>query len=254
MLNRLGIELRDLNRPARPITMPAFNLPVVDGGAERREIAARFAEHRIVAKGRTAWEAVARAERETFENWKAVAAALVIGRSHAMRVACTSTPNGAHYTAALSQWLTKNFSNRPMPKATRYWCLRLHENLPAIEKWRQSLSERERQKLINPLSVVRRWYRATHANGKCPDDPVKAATAAWARFRSCLEALPADQAAPLWQAALAEAHLCSGVVDKFEPPVKVSNFDQTATKERMILHVRPAGAASPSPDTPPPPG
>jgi hypothetical protein len=51
MINRLGIELRDLNRPARPITMPAFNLPVVDDGAERREIAARFAEHRIVAKG-----------------------------------------------------------------------------------------------------------------------------------------------------------------------------------------------------------
>jgi hypothetical protein len=47
MLNRLGIELRDLNRPARPITMPAFNLPVVDDGAERREIAARFAEHPV---------------------------------------------------------------------------------------------------------------------------------------------------------------------------------------------------------------
>jgi hypothetical protein len=57
-----------------------------------------------------------------------------------------------------------------------------------------------------------------------------------------------------WQAALAEAHFCSGVVDKFEPPSEVSNFDQTATKKRIILHVRPAGAAAPSPPTPPPPG
>jgi hypothetical protein len=138
-----------------------------------------------------------------------------------------------------------------MPKATRYWCLRTY---PPSRSGGSRCQSASAKKLINPLSVVRRWYRATHANGKCPDDPVKAATAAWARFRSCLEALPADQAAPLWQAALAEAHLCSGVVDKFEPPVKVSNFDQTATKERMILHVRPAGAASPSPDTPPPPG
>jgi hypothetical protein len=41
------------------------------------------------------------------------------------------------------------------------------------------------------------------------------------------------------------------VVDKFEPGAsEVSNFDQTATKERMILHVRldPRGTPSP-PDT-----
>ena len=30
----------------------------------------------------------------------------------------------------------------------------------------------------------------------------------------------ADQAAPLWRAALAKAHLCSGVVDKLEPARK----------------------------------
>ena len=42
-------------------------------------------------------------------------------------------------------------------------------------------------------------------------------------------ALPADEARPLWRAALAEAHLCSGVVEKFEPPSEVSYFDQTAT-------------------------
>jgi hypothetical protein len=40
-------------------------------------------------------------------------------------------------------------------------------------------------------------------------------------------------------------------VDKFEPPSEVSNFDQTATKKRIILQVRPAGAAAPSPPTPP---
>jgi hypothetical protein len=41
------------------------------------------------------------------------------------------------------------------------------------------------------------------------------------------------------------------VVDKFEPGAsEVSNFDQTATKERMILHVRLDPRGTPSPPTP----
>jgi hypothetical protein len=74
-----------------------------------------------------------------------------------------------------------------------------------MEKWRQSLSERERRKLINPSSVARGWHRATHLKSKCADDPVKAATVAWARFVACVEALPADEARPLWQSVAAKA-------------------------------------------------
>ena len=33
-----------------------------------------------------------------------------------------------------------------------------------------------------------------HDNGKCPADLKRDAIAAWARFRSCLEALPASEA------------------------------------------------------------
>ena len=60
-----------------------------------------------------------------------------------------------------------------------------------------------------------------------------------------MEALPAE-------AAVLGATQTGVVVDKFEP--QVSNFDQTATKERMILHGTSAGAASPSPPDTPPPG
>jgi hypothetical protein len=69
----------------------------VDDAAERRQIAQRFAEHRIVAAARRAWESIAQAERETFESWKAVARALaVVGKPHALRVAGTDIPNGSH--------------------------------------------------------------------------------------------------------------------------------------------------------------
>ena len=160
----------------------------------------------MIGPGRDAWEAIARAERETFESWKAVARALaVVGKPHALRVSNADTPNGARYTKALTDWLTKNFGDRPMPKATRYWCCRLHENLSDIEEWRQSLPESKRAKLINPLSVVRCWLRATHANGKSPSDPVKAATQAWARFTALAKTLPAAEARPLWSAVAAEA-------------------------------------------------
>jgi len=42
-------------------------------------------------------------------------------------------------------------------------------------------------------------------NGKCPQDLKREAAAAWRRFVTCVSALPPDQAAPLWQAALSEA-------------------------------------------------
>ena len=211
-LNRLGEELTDAltKRPPPPVTVPELEFlkqgPPLDNEPERREVAAKFAEHRIVAAGRNAWDAIARAERETFESWKAVSRALaVVGKPHALRVSEADAPNGCHYTAALTDWLTKNFGNRPMPKATRYWCCRMHEHLPDIEQWRATLPESRRARLINPLSVCRGWLRATQPRSRCADDPVKAATVAWQRFRSCLERLPADEAAPLWQLKAAEA-------------------------------------------------
>ena len=49
------------------------------------------------------------------------------------------------------------------------------------------------------------WRAATaHGNGKCPDDLKRDARAAWKRLVTCLRSLPADEATPLWQAAISE--------------------------------------------------
>jgi hypothetical protein len=66
--------------------------------------------------------------------------------------------------------------------------------------------EKQRRRLVHPLSNVRRWRASlNHGNGKCPQDLKRDAVAAWKRFVSCVELLPPDQARPLWQAVAAEA-------------------------------------------------
>ena len=95
-------------------------------------------------------------------------------------------------------------------KSVRSVAIELAENIDAIEAWRSTLDERARRRLVHPLSNVRRWRASTAHNAKSPTDLRRDAKAAWARFRSCLEGLPADQAAPLWQSVAAEAtiHVC----------------------------------------------
>ena len=84
--------------------------------------------------------------------------------------------------------------------------IELHENAEAITAWRDTLPERQRKRLISPLAVTRRWKASTaHGNGKSPTDLKRDAVAAWRRFRSCLERLPATDAQPLWRLIAAEA-------------------------------------------------
>jgi hypothetical protein len=93
-----------------------------------------------------------------------------------------------------------------MPSPTRSVAIELAENAEAVTKWRDSLPERQRKRLIHPLSVTRRWKASlAHGYGKCPQDLKREAAAAWKRFVACAEALPPDLAAPLWQAIHAQA-------------------------------------------------
>src|SRR5262249_21949030 len=65
------------------------------------------------------------------------------------------------------------------------------------------------RRIFRKIEIGSLWRRprttTADGNGKCPHDLKREAAAAWRRFVSCVRLLPADQAAPLWQAALAEA-------------------------------------------------
>ena len=92
-----------------------------------------------------------------------------------------------------------------MPASTRSVAIELHEHAEAITAWRDGLPERQRRRLISPLAVTRRWKASlAHGNGGCPQDLKRDAVAAWRRFVSCVEALPAAEAGPLWQSVAAQ--------------------------------------------------
>jgi hypothetical protein len=119
----------------------------------------------------------------------------------ALKSSGANRPEGRAYCAAFNGWLqTHHFD---IEKTVRSAALDLIENLPAIEQWRSTLPERQRRRLVHPLSVTRRWRTATAP--KATPDAVATAEAAWRRFVACMNSLPPDQAAPFWKAAQAQA-------------------------------------------------
>jgi hypothetical protein len=167
--------------------------------AETLEAAAKVKTIRL---GRDAWEAINKAQ--SFDGWKAIGAALAIGKAHALKVTGANAPWGRAYCREVNLWVKAHGFER-LSATTRSVAVELHENAEAITAWRDTLPERQRKRLVHPLSVTRRWRAATAHNGKCPQDLRRDAKAALTHFRNCLERLPRDQAISLWRLIAAEA-------------------------------------------------
>lgn len=183
----------------RPVTLPP--VAILGPDAETlREHARRIGERRTIRAGVDTWAAINKAE--SFEGWKAIGAALAIGKAHALKVTQANAAWGRNYSREFCEWIKQHGFDK-MAKSVRSAAIELHENHNAIEAWRATLPEKQRQRLIHPLSNVRRWRVATAPKAK--PDAVAKAEAAWRHFVSCVAALPADQAMPLWQAIYTEA-------------------------------------------------
>jgi hypothetical protein len=124
---------------------------------------------------------------------------LSIGKARAQRLADEADGwRERNYIYEFGRWMRQHgFGD--MPKSVRSMAVELAENLPAIEAWRATLPDRQRRRLVHPLSNVRRWRAATTFGGKSPADYKMEAVAAWKKFVSCVAMLPTDQAAPLYQ-------------------------------------------------------
>jgi hypothetical protein len=200
MLNHLGEE--KTHQPA-PVALVKLHLPDIDTSVEIKEAAERIATTRIIRQGRDAWQAIGKTE--SFDAWKSIGAALAVGKRHALKVTGANPAWGRNYSREFGAWM-KQHGFDSIVKSVRSVAIELHENANAIEAWRATLPERQRKRLVHPLSNVRRWrVSLNHGTEKCPADLKRDAVAAWRRFVSCVKSLPPDQAAPLWQAALAEA-------------------------------------------------
>jgi hypothetical protein len=194
-------------RTLRPVTLPKLNFIKLDIEHEAKEAAERFATTRIIRQGRDAWEAINKTQ--SFDGWLAIGKALLIGREFALRATGANAPMGRRYCLAFSQW--SNGHGFTMQKSVRSVAVELAEHSSEITRWRDSLPERQRRRLIHPLSVTRRWKAATGQYQALRSRDLKwEAQYAWRRFVCCVKALPADQATALWQIAHAEAQLAIG--------------------------------------------
>jgi hypothetical protein len=199
-LNDLGEEIFE-----RPITLPRFNLPPIDDAEDRKELAAKLAERRIIRNGLDAWQAAAADKAHSFEAYKIIGSAFLIGRDRALKATGLSTPHGRLYSLAFRQWM-KAFGFGDMPNTTRKYIVILTENAAAIEVWRAGLSQHERNRLGNAQHMVRRWQASLKTGrGKCLAYVRRDAIAGWRKFLSSVSMLPPDQAGPLWATVKAAA-------------------------------------------------
>ena len=162
-INGFGAELWDRFQPP-PVTLPALKLDNIDIEAvERAATAAKFLEARTIRTGVECWQAIGRAE--SFEAWVKIGKALQIGRDYSLKATGANRPMGQIYCKAFSAWIDQHgFAG--MPKSTRSVAVELAENVTAVEAWRSTLPERQRKRLVHPLSVTRRWKASTaHGNG-----------------------------------------------------------------------------------------
>lgn len=189
----------DPELPPKPaVTLPTFALPDIDIEKEAREAAARVAERKAIRAGLDAWREIGRAE--SFENWKRIGAALLVGKHHALKVTGANAAWGSAYSRVFCDWMKEHHFDQ-MKKSVRSVAIELAEHASEITAWRDTLPERQRRRLIHPLSVTRRWRQETQAPTKCVNRTQQAARAAWRRFIACVESLPPDQALPFWQTA-----------------------------------------------------
>jgi len=147
-LNGYGDE-----REVPPISLP--RLIFMAGQDDPKEVAERMATTRTIRAGRDAWEEISRAE--SFESWKLIGKALAVGKAHALRVTGANAAWGQHYSREFGKWMKQHGFDK-MAKSVRSVAIELHENAKAIEAWR---AERQRKRLIHPLSNVRRWRRVS---------------------------------------------------------------------------------------------
>jgi hypothetical protein len=116
--------------------------------------------HATVRQGQEAWQRLR--SHSTWEDWKKVGAAYVIGRGEAMRDGHVNKPKGRSYNAAINAWL-KKFGFYDLDSGDRTRLFNVMDHLNEIEAWLGKLLPKERLRLNHPASIWRRWKAATAA-------------------------------------------------------------------------------------------
>jgi hypothetical protein len=124
------------------------------GVDERDQSSSKSEEPEQVAirEGQEAWRRVC----TSWDDWKKVGAAFVIGRTTAMRDAHTNVPKGRGYNAALRAWQKKHGFEGLDDTGDQTRLFRCMEHLAEIESW-LAKPENKKLRLNHPSAIWRRW-------------------------------------------------------------------------------------------------
>jgi hypothetical protein len=95
-----------------------------------------------------------------WRDWTFIAAGFDVGRQRAMRAAYTNQPMGRGYNTAFAEWMQSRPWARAIDKATRNHLFWVHDHLPEIEQWRETLPASQRDAWNHPTTVKRAFERA----------------------------------------------------------------------------------------------
>jgi hypothetical protein len=121
-------------------------------------------EKAAIEAGQAAWRRLA--SDPTWEDWKKVGQAHVIGRTKAMREAHVNRPIGRRYSAAFATWQKE--CGFETDKGDRARLFEVMGRLGEIEEWRRKLTAPERLRLNHPTSVLRKWKDAVSEPNRPP--------------------------------------------------------------------------------------
>ena len=90
------------------ITLPTFDLPDVDE-IEAKEVAARFAECRVIREGLDSWQEITQAN--SFESWLKIGRALLVGKRRALHITGANAAWGQRYSREFGLFRSLKRSN-----------------------------------------------------------------------------------------------------------------------------------------------
>jgi hypothetical protein len=132
-----------------------------------------------IARGREAYASINSGEH--FSDWLAVADGLVAIREEAMDIAHTNRPQGPSYRAAFKRAEEREVWATGINDSARAHCYWLIDNLPAVQRWRETLANNQRNEWNHPSTVKRNFERMTKVpvtkDGTAPLSPMAQAKA-----------------------------------------------------------------------------
>jgi hypothetical protein len=138
--------------------MSDISPPSISVKSDRLDCPTYHPDEAVVRAGQEAWGRLR--GNATWEDWKQVGKAHVIGRHKAMIEAGVNQPIGRRYNEAFGTW-QREFGFENLDKGDRARLFEVMGHLTKIEAWLATLTTSERLRLNHPATVLRKWKGST---------------------------------------------------------------------------------------------